>query len=569
MRLDCLYLLTFLAEYDKLMQIDGSHPEKEEYYMIRRNAIGLAVCALSLGVLLDMSPAHGQASFTIRRPKDGLTVKETQRVEIPSASIPAGGFIGFYIDDVFVVALAPPEAQEGGDQSKPFSYSWDTKGTDVSDGEHTLTAVLFTPLTGTGTGDTVTETGRSSVKVTVANKIQDGPKSIFLKYRYHEGDSLEYDRNGKLILVASGSLNGKSNDTDLASLRSVLQLAVEDSRYDKSRNDTIYLLRNKLTKLAVLNGGQETVFDASQLSTSMYQEMQPSGLVSYETGALAGLGEFTALGLPVNNTLELPLLSSNEVSVGTEWTTSGQRLDIPGLPPALQPKVNLKNKLIDLEWEGGRKTAKIHQTYSGAIKTKSVLVGGVEVDNPKVEFSRDIFIAYGSGQLVRMNRQITITGTTTSPLPEAGATFGGGGGGNAFGGAPAGGGQEGFGASGGGGGIPPQYAQFARGQQGGGFGGKQGQSSSAGQSQGGIPPQYAQFARGQQGRGAPAQSSGSGGSFQGNGGGFPGAGGDTNAPHAITLRSTTETTLLPSSSIGSGVVKASFKRVSGKKGRGR
>ena len=538
--------------------------------MIRRNAIGLAVCALSLGVLLDISPAHGQASFTIRRPKDGLTVKETQRVEIPSASIPAGGFIGFYVDDVFVVALAPPEVQEGGDQSKPFSYSWDTKGTDISDGEHTLTAVLFTPLTGSGTGETATETGRSSVKVTVANKIQDGPKSLLLKYRYHEGDSLEYDRNGKLVLVAGGSLNGKSSDTDLASLRSVLQLSVEDARYDKSRNDTIYLLRNKLTKLAVLNGGQETVFDASQLSTSMYQEMQPSGLVSYETGTLAGLGEFTALGLPVNNTLELPLLSSNEVSVGAEWYTQKQRLDIPGLPPALQPKVTLKNKLVDLEWEGGRKTAKIHQTFVGAIKAKSVLVGGVEVDNPRVEFSRDIFIAYGSGQLVRMNRQITITGTTTSPLPEAGAAFGGGGGG----GAPAGGGggQDGFGGSGSGGsgGIPPQYAQYARGQQGGGFGGKQGPSSS-GSSQGGVPSQYAQYANqrgGQQGKGGLAQSSGGGSSFPGSGG-FPGAGADSNAPHAITLRSSTETTLLPSSSIGSGVVKATFKPSVGKKGRGR
>ena len=30
MRVEYLYLLTFLAEYDKLMQIDGSYPRKEE-----------------------------------------------------------------------------------------------------------------------------------------------------------------------------------------------------------------------------------------------------------------------------------------------------------------------------------------------------------------------------------------------------------------------------------------------------------------------------------------------------------------------------------------------------------
>ena len=522
--------------------------------MTRRIAIGLAVCSLTLGTLLSLSPAQAQTSFTIRRPKDGLTVKETQRVEIPRASIPAGGFVGFYIDDKFVVAIAPQDIEENGAE-KPFTYIWDTKGTDISDGEHTLMAVLFSPLAG-GANDASTETGRSSVKVNVANKLQDGPKSMLLKYKYREGDNLEYDRSGKLQLVAEGSLNGKSNDTDMASVRSKLQLAVEDARYDASRHDTLYLLRNKLTKLSVLNGGQEVEFDPSQLSTSMYQEMQPNGYVSYETGALTGLGEYTALGLPVNNTLELPLLPAYEVNVGATWPTVRQRLDIPGLPPALQPRVELQNKLVDLEWEGGRKTAKIHQTYTGYLKQPSILVGGIEVMKPQVVYSRDIYIAYGSGQLVRMSRNVTIKGTTLSPLPESGSSAGLGGGLNAASGGfnPGGNSPDGpggglaskagraQGGSSGGSGIPPQYAQFA------GRGGQGGSSSSAG----GFPGGSGGF----QGGGNP--NFGGGGSSNFGGGGFPG-GNDANLPHPVTLRASAETSLLPSSSIGSSVVKASYK----------
>ena len=524
--------------------------------MTRRIAIGLAVCSLTLGTLLSLSPAQAQTSFTIRRPKDGLTVKETQRVEIPRASIPAGGFVGFYIDDKFVVAIAPQEVEENGAE-KPFTYVWDTKGTDISDGEHTLMAVLFSPLAG-GANDASTETGRSSVKVNVANKLQDAPKSILLKYKYREGDNLEYDRSGKLQLVAEGSLNGKSNDTDMASIKSKLLLAVEDARYDASRHNTLYLLRNKLTKLSVLNGGQEVEFDPSQLSTSMYQEMQPNGYVSYETGALSGLGEYTALGLPVNNTLELPLLPAYEVTVGGSWPTSGQRLDIPGLPPALQPRVELQNKLVDFEWEGGRKTAKIHQTYTGYLKQPSIQVGGIEVLKPQVVYSRDIYIAYGSGQLVKMSRNLTIKGTTLSPLPDSGSGAALGGGLSSSGGGfnPSGGGFNG------GGNSPDGPGGFA------GKGGRAQGGSSGGGS--GIPPQYAQYA----GRGGPggASSSGSAGGFPGGssglqggggnpnfgGGGFPG-GNDANLPHPVTLRASADTSLLPSSSIGSSVVKASYK----------
>src|SRR6476620_11498816 len=120
--------------------------------MTSRKATGLALCALALGCFSSLSPAHAQAPFTIRRPKDGTTVREKLRVEIPRASIHAGGFVALYVDDNFAIAL-PPEEQEEGAADKPFTYVWDTKGTGVTDGEHTLRAVLYEPSAGVGVNE--------------------------------------------------------------------------------------------------------------------------------------------------------------------------------------------------------------------------------------------------------------------------------------------------------------------------------------------------------------------------------------------------------------------------------
>src|SRR3954452_19910817 len=99
--------------------------------MTNRRLTGLALCALALGCFSSLSPAHAQAPFTIRRPKDGTTVREKLRVEIPPKSIHAGGFVAMYVDDQFVVAL-PPEDQEEGNADRPFTFIWDTKALGVT-----------------------------------------------------------------------------------------------------------------------------------------------------------------------------------------------------------------------------------------------------------------------------------------------------------------------------------------------------------------------------------------------------------------------------------------------------
>jgi hypothetical protein len=544
--------------------------------MISRKATGLALCALALGCFSSLSPVHAQAPFTIRRPKDGTTVREKLRIEIPRASIHAGGFVALYVDDTFAVALPPEDTEEGGAE-KPFTYVWDTKATGVTDGEHTLRAVLYENAAGAGVVG-VNEVARTEVRVTVANKIHDGPSALLLRYHYHEGDNLEYSRNGKAIAIGALSESGKIGDEDLGSVKGTLRLAVEDSRFDSGAQSEVYLVRNKLTSLSILNGAQEQVFEPSQLSNSMYQELLQDGRVQYETGDKTGTLEFTSLGLPVNNTLELPLLPTLEVSVGSEWKTQNQRIDIPGLSPSKQPRVTLTNKLEDLEWEGGRRTAKIHQTYEGPLKEKTIQFGPVDVESPQVKFARDIYVSYDSGLLVKTTRTLTVEGRTTS---EVGAppppTTGGGGFQGAGGFSP--GGSPGFGPGGspgfGGGGSPGfnsggMTLPGGRGKGMGGFAGTSGfQGPGGGFNSGGAPSfsgGTSGFA-GKEGGGNSGMAGGAnsgmaggvnsgmaGGGYPGmSGGGYPGMGGGNAAPHKVTLRSSTDTDLLPTSSIGGGV----------------
>jgi hypothetical protein len=402
--------------------------------------------AFSAYAVLMMAKADAQSPFTIRRPPDGATAREKVRVEIPSDSIKEGGFVAFYIDDKFYVALSPQTNPTS--KGKPFTFIWDTKEAGIADGEHSIKAILYEPAPGlSSTSVAVNEKSVSEVKVTIANKIKDGPRSLKLRYKYRNGANLTYNRDSKSLIVGGISPNGMStSDEVLSSIKSKFQLGIEDSR----PSEDVALVRNKMTSLSVLAGQQETTIDPVQLSGSMFQELNSQGKVLYETGGQDLGGMTSAEGQPILTTLELPLLPVQTITVGATWTTPAERLDIPGLPPEMQPRVPLKNKFEGLEWEGGFKTAKVHQEVSA--KLPMITFGAIEVTAPEVKYERDIYIAYTSGTLVKTTRTITITGKTLSQAgapPESGMSGGGGGGMGSMGGAPQMGGRPATGSMGG------------------------------------------------------------------------------------------------------------------------
>jgi hypothetical protein len=364
-----------------------------------------------LGIAYAAS-AHAQgAPFAIRRPPDGATVREQVRVEIPGPSVGAADVVEILIDGKFVVALPAVGGSGAGPSGAPFTFVWDTKGGDVAgqevpDGEHTLKAMLYTPV---GGSDGYTVKAESEVKVTVQNKIKTDPGPIRLQYHFHDGDSIRYSRVGRAFIVAVLSGMSSSGDRVLASVDSQLQLAVEDVRADSS------LVRNRLTRLDVEENGQERSFDPRELPDSIYEELDTEGRVVYApSGSMQT--EFDELGLAVESTLDLPVLPSQPVSVGSTWTQT-EHIDVPGTPAASRPAVSIANKFEDLEWDNGYPTAKIKQTLEGTAPIP-VQFGPVEVTGPKISFERDIYLAYRSGRLIRTVETLTVSGETTAILEQ-------------------------------------------------------------------------------------------------------------------------------------------------------
>ena len=514
--------------------------------MISRNAVRLAASALALGSLTSLSGrAHAQgAPFTIRRPPDGAIVREKVRVEIPQASIGEKSFVVVYLDGKFDAALDPKRLQETvvsgstAEMKKPesrfFTFLWDTKAEGVSDGQHSVRVVLFDPVEGAAQNLGVTQRATSEVKLTVANKIKDGPSSLRLRYKYPEGKNIEYERTSKTVRADAGSLTKVSADQELTSINSKLLLGILSN--DPSPTG-LSLVRNKLTKLDVLSAGAERSYPDKELSQSMYQELDAQGRVNYETGVLTGI-EFG--GLPIEATIELPVMPGAAVSIGQTWTSPDQRIDAPGLPPVLQPHVKFQNTLVDLEWEGNYRTAKIHQHADDVKLPATILVEGLPIMSPTCTYDRDIYIAYTSGTLVRMTRTLTIKGRTNVASAEEGMSGGGGGGGSLSGGLLGGGGNRSGGFPGSyGGGAPPGF-----GSSGPGSGGFPGSGGMQGRKSGGGGPGAAAGLGGSAGAGPESSGSqGRGGLFGGRGqSSSPGLNAQMDYP--ITIKATNDTQLL-------------------------
>ncbi|NLI00796.1 MAG: hypothetical protein GX446_15045 [Chthonomonadales bacterium] len=386
-----------------------------------RARMALMVGAASLLVIAGHASAQSPSPFTIRFPPDGAIVREKVPIRVPLASIPEGAYVAFSIDGQFRVALAPTDEQR--EKAKPgdmFEYLWDTKavvkiqGTNreeaPQDGQHKITATLFVPKSGSAGGSDVAET--SEITVTLENRITLDPGPISLRYRYEDGSNRTYSRTGTTAIVG-GVTQGLAavGDVELIGQSSNLLLAVEDV-YENGRA----IVRNRLTRLAIKQGGQETVYPSDYLPKSIYQEVDPQGVVHYPPQDRQTSDMFWQMGVPVSATLDLPILPTREVKVGDTWETPNVVLDIPGTAPEKQPRVTVTSKLVGFEWEGNHQTAKITQTYKGTPKEKSIVFGNIVVDKPTIDFKRDVYVAYRSGALIKIDRKLEVTGTTSGTV---------------------------------------------------------------------------------------------------------------------------------------------------------
>ncbi len=158
-------------------------------------------------------------------------------LKFPQASIGEKSFVVVYLDGKFDAALDPQapagccrqrkhDAETKKPESRFFTFIWDTKAEGVSDGQHSVRVVLFDPGRGGRANLGVTQRATSEVKLTVANKIKDGPSSLRLRYKYPEGKNIEYERTSKTVRADAGSLTKVSADQELTSINSKLLLGI-------------------------------------------------------------------------------------------------------------------------------------------------------------------------------------------------------------------------------------------------------------------------------------------------------------------------------------------------------
>lgn len=389
-----------------------------------KTMLSLVSCLAVTAGWATQASGQNTAPFSIRFPPDGATVREKVPIRVPLASIPEGAYVAFSIDGIFRVALAPTDEQR--QNAKPgdmFEYVWDTKEVvkipqsnreeAPADGPHKITAVLFVPRSGAAGGADIADT--SEVTVTLANKITTDPGPLSLKYRFEDGSTRTYQRTGTTAIVGGVTQGlGATGDVELIGQNSDLLLAVEDVYANGNA-----IVRNRLTRLAVKQGGQEIVYPQEYLPRSIYQEVDPFGVVLYPPQDRMVADAFWQAGIPISATLDLPILPRRDVRVGDTWDTPNVVLDIPGTAPELQPKVTVKSTLEGLEWEGNHQTARIVQTYEGTPKEKSIVFGNIVVENPQIKFRRVIHLAYRSGTLVKIERTLEVSGTTSETIAPA------------------------------------------------------------------------------------------------------------------------------------------------------
>ncbi|MER3466506.1 MAG: hypothetical protein C4340_05130, partial [Armatimonadota bacterium] len=138
-----------------------------------------------IGIVFAAATAVAQAPFTIVKPQEGASVRETVTIVFPKNSVPRGAFIGIAIDGKFVEATVPTLDQK----LDALVYKLDTKARKIPDGKHTIKVNLYMNIDGK---PAIAET--SEVTVTVGNYAgitvpEDG---LPVRYKWRPGAAHSY-----------------------------------------------------------------------------------------------------------------------------------------------------------------------------------------------------------------------------------------------------------------------------------------------------------------------------------------------------------------------------------------
>lgn len=362
----------------------------------------------------------GGQKLRLMQPLDGATVRETVPIRMSRGILPTSGYVAVLVDGVFRTAREVPTRGD-------LLYDWDTKGSFTTpdnpdqpqytqDGPHDIQVEVF--------DHDGTLVGVAESHVRVANKITALPDGVKLVYHWRLDEAQRYQYTATL-----------SNDqTDNGGAKQTVQDA--DVKFDRSVEDATggqYLLRDLILPNGFLTTGSSPVLiQAAYDLKSRYRTVNSYGEVIVNNVPFSPGDHF---GFPI---AQFP---GRRVNVGDSWES---HMEVALGWDALRPTmITGTAKLDSFEWQNGYPTAKIIETYDGpatfhlnqqddaaqaaqtAANTQQNTLGPVNASD--IHITRTIWFAYNSGQLIRVETDMTVNANmSTEQVAALGATGTGG-----------------------------------------------------------------------------------------------------------------------------------------------
>ena len=403
-----------------------------------RSIGSLSLLALAVG-------AVAQANFTIVRPVDNARVREKVKILFPKGSVPAGGYVGIFLNGQLIDSMVPPP------NGKYLEYILDTKGRGLPDTPagkpDRLEAKLFVDY-----NDQPRVLKNSSVDLNIANiasiRVPNG--GFKLRYRYQPGTELVYRMTQRVavdtISESQNKLGGRPAELPIDTETIRMKYAVDNAYPNgdglvrmqampiKGKNYAILTLKNDPTPKKYLENEM----------ASIYMRLTPTGKEVFGSIPVYWPLEGTSAGsrLDLFAAFPLPSLPEKSVRPGDSWQSRFQNgsIDLNKLHSQTNvvKGIPARGEFVGVEWEAGHPCAKIHNTIAaGQISPteKALIRQGAPIAGEKVQVDETVWFAMDTRQVIKTVRDTTIE---TKQEGLGGGTFGGGAPGGFPGGGPGG-----------------------------------------------------------------------------------------------------------------------------------
>lgn len=379
--------------------------------------------------------AFAQANFTIVRPVDNSRVREKVKILFPKGSIPAGGYVGIFLNGQLIDAVVPPVS------GKYQQYILDTKGRGLEDTPAGKPARLEAKLF-VNYNDQPRIVRTSSIDLNIANTASiKVPNSGFkLRYNFKPGTELVYQMTQRVamdtISESQNKLGGKPAELPLDVEQVRMKYAVDNAYANGDGLVRMQAMPEKGKTYAILttSDSEEPKKYTDAEMSAIYMRLSPTGKEVF--GSIPSFWEIEGTnsnGVRTNlfAAFPLPSLPVKPVRPGDSWSTKfqdgkinleklyGQTSVISSIGPA-------RGEFVGVEWEMGHPCAKIKNSIAEGQMSdadKRMLKQGAQIAGNKLKVDETVWFALDTRQVVKILRDTTLE----TKMEAASGGFGGGG----------------------------------------------------------------------------------------------------------------------------------------------